>query len=92
MLDILEFELDDGNEPKFAAHAVSTREVLQVLPGEFRVFRNKRDATATYLMIGRTFGGRLLTIPIVETHVLGRWRPISAWDASRAETTRYRNG
>ena len=91
MLDILEFEFDDANEPKFAAHGVSTSEVMQVLQGDFRVFRNKRHATGTYLLIGRTYGGRLLTIPVLETMTSGRWRPITAWDSSPGEVTRYRN-
>jgi uncharacterized DUF497 family protein len=89
MLDIVELEFDDVNEAKLAAHRVSVREALQLLDDDFRVFRNKKQATANYLLIGKTHGGRLLTLPIVETAVDGRWRPISGWDASKAERTRY---
>lgn len=88
-LDIAEFEFDEHNEPKFAAHGVSVGEVAQVLDDDFRVFRNKKSGSASHRMIGRTHGGRLLTIPIVETLVEGRWRPITAWDSSSAERTRY---
>ena len=90
-LDIIELEFDDGNEPKFAAHGISTHEVMQVLEDNFCLFRNKRQASGSYLLVGRTHGGRLITIPIVETIVPGRWRPITAWESSRAERTRYQN-
>ena len=90
-LEIAEFEFDDHNEPKLAAHGVSIGEVAQVLDGGFRVFRNKKEGAGTHLLVGRTYGGRLLTIPIIATPVPGRWRPITAWDSSSAERTRYEN-
>lgn len=89
MLDIAELEIDDGNEKEMAAHGVSAREILQLLENPIRVFRNKKDRAAPYLMIGVTRGGRVLTAPIVETPVAGRWRPITAWDATPHQKARY---
>ena len=88
-LDIREFELDDENEAKAARHGVRVRELLQLLDNPFRVFRNRRDRTATHLLIGRTNGGRTITVPIEPTPVEGRWRPVTAWPASEAEKARY---
>ncbi len=88
-LDIREFELDDENEAKAARHGVRAVELLQVLDNPFRVFTNRRDRSATHLLIGLTHGGRTITMPIESTHVDGRWRPVTAWPASEAEKARY---
>ena len=91
-LDIHEFEVDDANERKFAVHRVSAAEVFQVLDDEIAAFRNKKVGSGLYLLVGKTYGGRMLTIPVAPTAVEGRWRPITAWDSSPAERTRYENG
>jgi uncharacterized DUF497 family protein len=88
-LDIAELEVDDANEAEFARHGVTAREIFQLLEGPFRVFRNKKKRAAQRMLIGPTRGGRLLTVPISRTAVPGRWRPVSAWDASPAERTKY---
>jgi hypothetical protein len=88
-LDISELELDDGNRREFERHGVRELEIIQVLRGPFRVFRNRKHRAAEYLMVGPTRGGRLLTVPIKATPVEGRWRPITAWDSSPGERTRY---
>lgn len=88
-LDISELEFDDGNRTEFERHGVTEREIIQVLQGPFRVFRNRRHRAGGYLMIGPTRGGRLLTVPIAATAVIGRWRPVTAWDSSAGESTRY---
>jgi uncharacterized DUF497 family protein len=88
-LDLVELEVDDGNEAKMAEHSVSAREMFQLLDDRIEIYRNKKAGTADYVMIGVTHGGRVLTAPIVETAVEGRWRPITAWEASEAEKARY---
>ena len=88
-LDIRELEFDDGNEAEAARHGVTIVELLQLLDNRIRVFKNRKDRSATHLMIGRTHGGRTITAPIVETAVQGRWRPVTAWESSDAEKARY---
>lgn len=88
-LDIRELEFDDENEAKAASHGVSILELLQLLDGPIRVFKNRKDRSGTHLMIGCTHGGRTITAPIVESAVAGRWRPITAWPSSDAEKARY---
>jgi uncharacterized DUF497 family protein len=88
-LDILELEIDDGNEQEFAEHGVTALEIFQLLDGRIRVFQNRRDRAADWLIIGQTHGGRTLSVPIVSTAVEGRWRPATAWESTSAERERY---
>jgi len=88
-LDIRELEIDDANEAEFGRHGISVSEMIQLLESEIRVFRNKKHRAGSLLMIGTTRGGRVLTVPITRTAVAGRWRPITAWDSSAGERTRY---
>jgi hypothetical protein len=88
-LDIRELELDDENEAKAAQHGVSALELFQLLDSTIRVFKNRKDRAATHLMVGRTHGGRTITVPIVETAVSGRWRPVTALPSTDTEKGRY---
>ena len=86
-VDSLEF--DEYNESEMARHGVTEREVRQVLRGEPVFVRNAGRHSAPYLMIGRTRGGRLLTIPLEETRILGTWRPATAFPSASRDVARY---
>lgn len=88
-LYIAELEFDEHNEAEMARHSVTPVEVLQVLEQDYRLFRNRRNRAAEYVMIGTSHGGRSLTVPLVRTAVPGRWRPATAWESSTAERKRY---
>jgi uncharacterized DUF497 family protein len=89
-LDVGELAFDDENEAKLAAHGVTIEEVLQVLDGAPRFFGNRRDRRATHVMLGPTFGGRLLVVPLEEWGS-GIWRPVTAFDADDEQRRRYRS-
>ena len=76
-IDSLEF--DEYNEGEMAGHGVSVREVMQVHARGFRVLRNAGHHEATHLMVGKTDGGRWLTIPIAPLAQPGVWRPTTAF-------------
>lgn len=84
MIRIDDFQIDEFNEAEMAAHRVSPDEVFQALGDETRsIRRNGGDGAAQqpYLLIGRTHGGRSLTIPIrAVDERLGLWRPATAFD------------
>lgn len=82
-------QLDDGNEAECAGHGVTAREVLQVLDEAPRFFPNKRGHRAPLVMVGPTYGGRFLTVPLAPTDEPTIWRPATAWDASPGERARY---
>lgn len=86
---VAELLFDDVNEEKLAGHGVRAWEVRQVLDEAPVFFRNKQPNRATHIMVGPTFGGRLLTVPIEETAMPGVWRPVTAFDAGPQERARY---
>jgi hypothetical protein len=90
-VDIYDLAIDDRNEDEFAAHRVTVREVKQVLDETPRVFRNGGTGNAPYVIVGPTYGGRLLTIPIDPTPVPTTWRPRTAYDASPRDRARYQS-
>ena len=89
-VDVHELEFDDGNEDEMWRHRVRAVEVNQVLDNEPVFFPNKAAHAARIVMIGPTFGGRLLTVPLAETPVPGLWRPATAFESSAGERARYR--
>lgn len=86
---ILDLQFDEWNEAEAGRHGVGWREIHQVLNGEPVFLPNKRGHVARIVMIGPTYGGRLLTVPLAPTGVHGVWRPATAWDASSGERARY---
>jgi len=90
-LQVNQLLTDDWNEDEAARHSVSTREMRQVKNSEPEFFPNKKGHQATLIMIGPTFGGRFLTIPLASTPVRGVWRPATAWESSEREIKLYKD-
>ena len=89
--EIYDLQIDDANATEMARHHVRAGEAFQVLAGQPVYLPNKRERAAALVMIGRTVGGRWLTIPLAPTGTHGIWRPVTAWDSSAAELARYRS-
>jgi len=89
MVLIYDVEIDEYNESEMARHGVGPDEVGQILDDEPRFYANKGGHSATRVMVGKTYGGRLLTVPLAPTPVEGTWRPATAYDASTGDRTRY---
>ncbi len=52
------------NTEHLARHNVTPEEVDEILKGDFRVFRNRRDRAGDHVLIGRTVGGRRLLVAV----------------------------
>jgi len=89
-IKIDDIEVDDYNESEMNRHGVSVREVLQVFNSDFQLFRNANKHEATHLVIGKTLGGRWLTIPIAPTSQPGVWRPATAFPARRGDKSKIK--
>ncbi len=76
---ILDLAFDDVNIDEMAAHGVSACQALQVLDNGARIGRNRKDRTATHLLIGRDNGGACIAIPVEPTADPTVWRPLTAW-------------
>lgn len=73
---------------KLGARGISAEEAEQLPRNEHVTARNPRDAGARgerMLLIGRTDGGRTLTLVIERTVEPTTWLTVTGWDATVAE-------
>lgn len=89
-LDVDDLLFDDANEAKFAVHGVTVEEVQEVLDGNPRFYENRLRRRASHVLMGLTFDGRLLVIPI-ERITQGLWRPVTAFDPTPTQVATYRS-
>ena len=89
-IQVHDLEFDEWNEDEMWAHRVSADEVRQVLDNAPAFVPNKRAHPAPVVMLGQTYGGRWLTVPLDKTARPAVWRPATAWDSTKAEQARYR--
>lgn len=82
--DVLSFEWDEPNAEHIAEHGITDLEVDQLLSNAHLIVP-KRKRSRRMLLIGRTNGGRVLTVVIERTRHSGTWRPITAWNAASHE-------
>lgn len=85
-------DFDEGNESELAAHSISPAEAMQVLTNDPLWARNKKGRAGVWLAVGRTNGGRALTLPVVYIEQTSAIRPITGWDSTKGEQTRYLRG
>lgn len=73
---------------KLGAHGISAQEAEQVLRNRHVTVRNPRDVrerAKRRLLIGRTAGGRLLTLVIERTAEPTTWLIVTGWSSTEAE-------
>jgi len=87
---VYELEFDEHNTSEMRRHGVTEREVRQALDGSPKFFPNKKRHRASMIMVGRTAGGRLITVPL-EDRTSGTWRPATAYDSNVPEQSVYAN-
>jgi uncharacterized DUF497 family protein len=83
------FEWDEDNERELARHHITPYEVEQVLDNEPTWARNKRGRAGDWIMVGRTNGGRILTIVVKLNAAADTVRPVTGWGSTQGEQTRY---
>ena len=59
---------------------VTAEEAYDAWYGERTFVRNRRRRAATYLMLGRTSGGREVTVVVLGTTAPDTWVAYTAWD------------
>lgn len=83
---------------KLGARDISRGEAEQILNNAYVIVRNlrgrqkRRQLDIRRIMIGRTNGGRMLTLVIEETPEPTTWLIITGWDSSAQERTIPRRG
>ena len=88
-LDNTAFEWDEGNESELARHRITLQEVEEVFFNEPVWASNRRGRAGNRVMIGRTDGGRALTIIVRVELSTETIRAITGWESTRGERTRY---
>lgn len=84
-----EFIWDDTNEAKVLARAISPDAIDEILTSRFAVFRNRRNMTGAYQVVGRDLQGRYLTVIIEGSSADNTiWRPVTAWPSKQSEVTK----
>lgn len=88
--DAEDLQFDEGNDGHLTR--ASPLEIFQVWCNEPDFVPNRRGLAATWLMLGVTDGGRALTVPVLCVAATRSLRPITAWESTDAELTRWRGG
>lgn len=89
-IDVDALVFDDENEAKFAAHGLTVEDVQQVLDNRPRYYRNLPGRRASHVMLGPTFDGEMLVVPL-ELYEDALWRPVTAFPPTRDQVHRYRS-
>jgi hypothetical protein len=84
-----DLEFDEANESHLAEGHVTIGEVTQVWLNAPKWVPNMKGRTGTWLMLGRTDGGRPLFIPVTVDEVRSRVRPIGGRTCDKDEVARW---
>jgi uncharacterized DUF497 family protein len=87
--DAESLEVDERNELHIMRHGVTVAELEQVFENYPRWVPNKKGRTATYLMVGRTLGGRPVIAAVIYDEVRRAVRPISVRECTDPEIDRW---
>src|ERR687890_56132 len=88
------FEWDEANESELAdpRHPIQPWEVVQVFWNVPVWAPNRRGRSGDRIMVGRTDGGRRLTIVVQVKGATRQLRPIMGWLSTQAELSKYGRG
>jgi hypothetical protein len=91
-IQIDDLEIDDDNEAEMLRHGVYGEEVFEMFyeVAGWKLLTNGGEGNAPYKLVGRTLGGRWITVPIDRTPVLGLWRPATAMDSDKDELSKVK--
>jgi uncharacterized DUF497 family protein len=82
---VLELLIADVAAAKLAKRAISDAEVEQLLRNANVTVRNPSSGAERRLLIGRSDGGRTLTVVIERTIEPSAWLVVTGWTATRGE-------
>ena len=83
------WEWDEGNEQELAGHHITPQEVYEVCANGPTWVPNTRYRAGDWKMLGKTDGGRRLAIVIRFYIDRSMLRPITGWDATAGEQSKY---
>jgi uncharacterized DUF497 family protein len=87
--DVELVEWDDGNSEHLARHRVGYGDVVDVIETAAVVIPGRSRAEGRWKVVGYTRGGRWLTIVCAYDEVRRSLRPITGWDTTDADVSKY---
>ncbi len=87
-----DLEFDEGNESHLARHRITLSEVSEIWCSDPLYVPNRKGLASVWLMLGDTAAGRKLTIAVLVDEVRLRLRPITGWDSTPNELSKWRSG
>lgn len=88
-IDVDGLLFDDENGRKFGVHGITAADVQEAYDLAPRFYENLPGRRASHVMLGPTFTGRLILVPI-EPVGSGLWRPVTAFEPRAEQAARYR--
>lgn len=85
-------DFDEGNELELAEHRITPAEVVELLTNDPFWSRNKKGRAGLWKAVGYTDAGRPLTVPATYDDSRMMVRPITGWDSTDGEKTKYLKG
>ena len=85
-------EWDQGNEEELHRHRITAWDVYEVWANGPTWVPNVRHRAGDWKMLGQTNGGRRLTIVVRLHSDRNVLRPITGWDSTAGERSRYFEG
>jgi uncharacterized DUF497 family protein len=82
-------EWDEWNERELAAHGIRAAEADELFESGPQWAPNKRYRAGDWKMVGYTAAGRAITVVVSLNEATARLRPITGWDCTPGEKTRY---
>jgi uncharacterized DUF497 family protein len=86
------WEWDEGNEEELHRHSITARDIYEVWANGPTWVPNVRHRAGDWKMLGQTNGGRRLTIVVRLYSDRNVLRPITGWDSTAGERSRYFEG
>lgn len=75
----------EGHQAEADRRIVTREEVEDAWFGKRRIVPNRKGQTGPYLLLGRTGGGRDITVVLLPTGEEGRWLGYTAWDTKHTD-------
>jgi hypothetical protein len=85
-------EWDEANERELARHGIRPFEAEELFEEGPAWGRNKKHHAGDWKMVGYTAAGRAITV-VVDLNEITAWlRPVTGWDCTPGEKTKYLGG
>ena len=80
----------DHAESQMFRRGITTDQLLEVLANRYVISRNRKQRSASHIILGHDNSGRCLAVPVVPTGDPLVWRALTAWPCKPSEAAKLR--